>query len=186
MTRAPSPHPDQLLLDWEQDPAVQAAIEARVAQRAEAAAFRWRLRLVAIETSMMGALVTIAGLALRQPVLPALRAGIIVAALLCERHAADRSFRRLRQADVAPAAGEASVNGIFSSTPAPGPIRLLVGSQGLLLVQSCIACQLPAVPGRFRLLVVITAIIATVAVISAAIGEDRNGGQAGWRRRHGR
>ena len=80
MTRAPSPHPDQLLLDWEQDPAVQAAIEARVAQRAEAAAFRWRLRLVAIETFMMGALVTIAGLALRQPVLPALRAGIIVAA----------------------------------------------------------------------------------------------------------
>ncbi|PNU06026.1 hypothetical protein [Novosphingobium guangzhouense] len=80
MTRPPSPHPDQLLLDWEQDPAVQAAIEARVAQRAEAAAFRWRLRLVAIETFMMGALVTIAGIALQQPVLPALRAGIIVAA----------------------------------------------------------------------------------------------------------
>ena len=79
MTRAPSPHPDQLPLDWEQDPAVQAAIEARVAQRAEAAAFRWRLRLVAIETFMMGALVTIAGLALHQPFLPALRAGIIVA-----------------------------------------------------------------------------------------------------------
>lgn len=80
MTRAPSPHPDQLRLDWEQDPAVQAAIEARVAQRAEAAAFRWRLRLVAIETFMMCALVTIAGIALHQPSLSALRAGIIVAA----------------------------------------------------------------------------------------------------------
>jgi hypothetical protein len=80
MTRAPSPHPDQLRLDWEQDPAVQAAIEARVAQRAEAAAFRWRLRLVAIETFMMCALVTIAGIALHQPSRSALRAGIIVAA----------------------------------------------------------------------------------------------------------
>jgi hypothetical protein len=81
---------------------------------------------------------------------------------------------------------EAAVNGIFSSTPAPGPIRLVLGSQGLLLVQSCIAWQLPAVPDRFRLLVVITAIIATAALISAAIGEDRDGGQPGWRRRHGR
>ncbi len=78
------------------------------------------------------------------------------------------------------------MNGIFSATPAPGPIRLLIGSQGLLLVQSCIALQLPAVPGRFRLLVVLTAIIAMAALISAAIGEDRNGGQPGWRRRHGR
>lgn len=78
------------------------------------------------------------------------------------------------------------MNGIFSSTPAPGPIRLLVGSQGLLLVQSSIAWQLPAVPDRFRLLVVITAIVAMAALISAAIGEDRNGDQPGWRRRHGR
>ncbi|EJU15086.1 hypothetical protein LH128_00352 [Sphingomonas sp. LH128] len=62
----------------------------------------------------------------------------------------------------------------------------MVGSQGLLLVQSCIAWQLPGVPDRFRLLVVITAITALAALISAAIGEDRNGDQRGWRRRHGR
>jgi intracellular septation protein A len=78
------------------------------------------------------------------------------------------------------------MNGIFSSTPAPGPIRLIVGSQGLLLVQSFIAWQLPAVPGLFRLLVVITAIIATAALITAALGEDRKNPQPYWRRRHGR
>lgn len=80
MTRAPIPHPDQLRLDWEQDPAIQAAIEERAAARAEAAAFRWRLRLVSIETVMMGSLVSVAGMALHQPLLPALRAGLIVAA----------------------------------------------------------------------------------------------------------
>lgn len=78
------------------------------------------------------------------------------------------------------------MNGIFSSTPAPGPIRLMVGSQGLLLVQSFIAWQLPAVPTLFRMLVAITAIVAMAALICAAIGEDRGSCQPWWRRRHGR
>lgn len=78
------------------------------------------------------------------------------------------------------------MNGIFSSTPAPGPIRLIIGSQGLLLVQSFIAWQLPDVPGLFRVLVAITAVIATAALISAALGEDRQSPRPYWRRRHGR
>ena len=78
------------------------------------------------------------------------------------------------------------MNGIFSSTPAPGPIRLMVGSQGLLLVQSFIAWQLPAVPNLFRILVGITAIVAMAALIGAAVGEDRESSQLYWRRRHGR
>jgi hypothetical protein len=78
------------------------------------------------------------------------------------------------------------MNGIFSSTPAPGPIRLIVGSQGLLLVQSFIAWQLPDVPGLFRLLVAITAVIGTAALITAALGEERESSQPYWRRRHGR
>jgi hypothetical protein len=78
------------------------------------------------------------------------------------------------------------MNGIFSSTPAPGPIRLMVGSQGLALVQSCIAWQLPAVPGLFRILGALIAIIATAALISAAIGEGRENPQPHWRRRHDR
>lgn len=80
MTHKPLSHPDQLALDWEMDPAIEAMIEARVAKRAEAAAFQWRLRLVAIETCMMGSLVIAAGIALDQPVLRTVRTGLIVAA----------------------------------------------------------------------------------------------------------
>ncbi|SER14047.1 hypothetical protein [Sphingobium sp. YR768] len=78
------------------------------------------------------------------------------------------------------------MNGIFSSTPAPGSIRLLVGSQGLLLVQCSISWQLPDVPGLFRALVVLTAIVATAALITSIIGEDRDSREPYWRRRHGR
>ena len=63
MTHKALPHPDQLALEWEKDPTIEALIEARVAKRAEAAAFQWRLRLVAIETCMMGCLVIAAGMA---------------------------------------------------------------------------------------------------------------------------
>ncbi|WP_088182663.1 hypothetical protein [Sphingobium sp. Z007] len=80
MTHKALPHPDQLALDWENDPAIEALIEARVAKRAEAVAFQWRLRLVGIETCMMGSLVIAAGLALDQPPLQTIRTGLIVAA----------------------------------------------------------------------------------------------------------
>lgn len=78
------------------------------------------------------------------------------------------------------------MNGIFSATPAPGPIRLLIGSQGLVLVQSCIAWQLPTVPAVFRILGAIIAAIVTAALISAAIGEGRENRAPYWRRSHGR
>ena len=81
---------------------------------------------------------------------------------------------------------EAGVNGIFSSTPAPGPIRLLIGSQGLALVQSCIAWQSPAMPAVFRILGAAIAIIATAALVSAAIGEGRENRAPYWRRRRDR
>jgi len=78
------------------------------------------------------------------------------------------------------------VNGIFSATPAPGPIRLLIGSQGLVLVQTCIAWQLPAVPAVVRILGAVLAVIAIAALISAAIGETSENPSPYWRRRHGR
>ena len=80
MMHKSKPHPDQLAIDWENDPAIEAIIEARVAKRAEAAAFQWRLRLVASETCMMGGLVIAAGFALDQPPLRTVRTGLIVAA----------------------------------------------------------------------------------------------------------
>lgn len=78
------------------------------------------------------------------------------------------------------------MNGIFSATPAPGPIRLLIGSQGLALVQTCIAWQLPTVPAVVRILGAVLAVIATAALISAAVGEGRENRTPYWRRRHGR
>lgn len=77
------------------------------------------------------------------------------------------------------------MNGIFSATPAPGPIRLLIGSQGLALVQSCIAWQLPTAPGMLRILGALIAIIGTAALISATIGEARENPTPHWRCRHG-
>ncbi|MFD2429645.1 hypothetical protein ACFSUK_18880 [Sphingobium scionense] len=41
-------------------------------------------------------------------------------------------------------------------------------------------------PTLFRILVAVTAIVAMAALISAAIGEDRESSQPWWRRRHGR
>ncbi|WP_176482805.1 hypothetical protein [Sphingobium sp. D43FB] len=77
------------------------------------------------------------------------------------------------------------MNGIFSATPAPGPIRLLIGSQGLALVQTCIAWQLPSVPAVVRILGAVIAVIATAALISAAVGEGRENRPPYWKQRHG-
>ncbi|MBF7013698.1 hypothetical protein QUC32_02440 [Novosphingobium resinovorum] len=78
------------------------------------------------------------------------------------------------------------MNGIFSATPAPASIRLVIGSQGLLLVQSCIAWQLPAVPDQFRVLVGVTALVTLAALIGAAIGERGHHRPSPGRPRHGR
>lgn len=80
MTRHHFPHPDQLMLDWESDPAIQARIEELAAARAEVQSFRWRLRLMVIESIMMGSLVIAAGLTLRQPTVMVLQSGLFVAA----------------------------------------------------------------------------------------------------------
>jgi hypothetical protein len=71
--------PDPLAFDWRDDPEISAMIEERVAERAEIAALKWRLRLITIETFMMAGLVIVAGLALGQPTLLVIRSGLIVA-----------------------------------------------------------------------------------------------------------
>lgn len=72
------PHPDQFMLDWSKDAEIERIIEARVAIRAEADAVRWRLRLIAIETGMMAALVLTSGLALKQSTMLVVRAAGLV------------------------------------------------------------------------------------------------------------
>lgn len=73
-------HPGQLDLDWSKDPEIERIIEARVAIRAEAAALRWRFRLIMIETVLMASLVLAAGITLKQPAGLVLRGAAIVGA----------------------------------------------------------------------------------------------------------
>lgn len=74
------PHPDQLPLNWSDNEAIEVIVERRLAERFEAESFQWRFRLVAIETVMIGLLVLVAGLLLKQPTMMVLRASLLVAA----------------------------------------------------------------------------------------------------------
>jgi hypothetical protein len=80
MRKSPGAHPDQLPLDLVQEAAVERLVEARLAARAEAEAWHWRFRLVAIETVMIAALVAIAGFTLGQPTNMVLQAALLVGA----------------------------------------------------------------------------------------------------------
>jgi hypothetical protein len=73
------PHPHQFSLELAKDDELERMIEARVAVRAEADAFRWRFRLILIETSMMGCLVAAAGFTLHQPTTMVVRSALLVA-----------------------------------------------------------------------------------------------------------
>ncbi|QJU60626.1 hypothetical protein HL653_12215 [Sphingomonas sp. AP4-R1] len=75
-----APHPDQLPLNWSDNEAIEVIVEQRVAERFQAESFQWRFRLVLIETVMMGLLVLVAGLVLKQPTMMVLRASLIIAA----------------------------------------------------------------------------------------------------------
>jgi hypothetical protein len=75
-----TPHPDQLPLNWSDNEAIELIVERRLAERFEAESFHWRFRLVMIETVMMGLLVLVAGLLLKQPTMMVLRASLLVAA----------------------------------------------------------------------------------------------------------
>ncbi|KHK88939.1 hypothetical protein [Novosphingobium malaysiense] len=77
MRQRPS-HPDQMSLDWSKDVEIERIIEARVAIRAEAAALRWRFRLILVESVMMTALVLAAGFTLGQPTALVLRGAFLV------------------------------------------------------------------------------------------------------------
>lgn len=75
------------------------------------------------------------------------------------------------------------MRGIFSSAPAP--IRLLVGSQILLLVQAFLLLRsaqvLDAMP---RAIVLVTALAALAALIAAIRGEPDDNPDIWWRCRH--
>lgn len=78
--RSKHPHAEQFALDWSKDAEIERIIEARVAIRSEAAALRWRFRLILIETVLMASLVLAAGLILHQPTGMVLRGAAMVGA----------------------------------------------------------------------------------------------------------
>lgn len=79
MTRDTATPANDDVLQLSDDAMIEKIVEERMAQRFEAESFHWRLRLVALETCMMGMLVIVAGLVLKEPTMLVLRAGLLVA-----------------------------------------------------------------------------------------------------------
>ncbi|PZU12131.1 MAG: hypothetical protein DI606_10245 [Sphingobium sp.] len=79
------------------------------------------------------------------------------------------------------------MTGILSSAPARGPVRLLVGTQLLLLVQTVLVCQASdLLPTSLRLFLGVSGILGLTALIVAVRGERRDQGKPWWAKRHGR
>lgn len=80
------------------------------------------------------------------------------------------------------------MRGILSDAPAPSAIRLLVGSQLLLLIQAGLVLNSrSALEPTLWVLVILVAIIAFSALVAAIVGEPREAGPHSRRRlRHGR
>lgn len=62
--RSRKPDAAQMTLELNPDDEFERIIDARVAERAEAQAFHWRVRLIVIESVMLATLVVAAGIAL--------------------------------------------------------------------------------------------------------------------------
>jgi hypothetical protein len=78
MKRTTARHPDQLRLGWADDARIEREVEERIVRRLEAESFRWRFRLVAIETLLMALLILVSGLLLKQPTGMVVRASLLV------------------------------------------------------------------------------------------------------------
>ena len=79
------------------------------------------------------------------------------------------------------------MTGILSSTPARGPIRLLVGTHLLLLVQTVLVCQASdSLPTSLRLFLGVSGVLGLAALVVAVRGESQDEGKPWWRKRHDR
>ena len=78
------------------------------------------------------------------------------------------------------------MKGILSAAPATGPIRLLVGTQLMLLVLTILVLETPgALSLRLQLLLLAGFVLGASALICAICG-DRTDERPWWRQRHGR
>jgi hypothetical protein len=81
---------------------------------------------------------------------------------------------------------EQAMKGILSPAPAPGPIRLLVGTQLMQLVLTMLVLETPgALPLRLQGLLLAGLVLGVSALICAIRGE-RIDGRPWWRRCHDR
>lgn len=79
------------------------------------------------------------------------------------------------------------MSGILSSSPAHGPIRLLVGTHLLLLIQTVLVLQASdPLPTSLRLFLYVTGVLGLAALIVAVRGERQNEGRPWWAKRHDR
>lgn len=79
------------------------------------------------------------------------------------------------------------MSGILSSRPAAGPVRLLVGTQLMLLVQTVLIFEASApLPTPLRALLVMNWVVGVSALIAAVRGSRADQAPPWWRRRHDR
>jgi hypothetical protein len=77
------------------------------------------------------------------------------------------------------------MRGILGPTPAPGPIRLLVGTQLMLLVQTMLVFDAAdGLPASLKAYLLACGVLGATALICAIRGESGQG-EPWWRRRHG-
>ena len=78
------------------------------------------------------------------------------------------------------------MRGILGPAPAPGPIRLLVGTQLMLLVQTMLVFDATdGLPARLKAYLLACGVLGASALICAIRGENGQG-EPWWRRRHER
>ena len=79
------------------------------------------------------------------------------------------------------------MTGILSCAPARGPIRLLVGTQLLLLIQTVLVCQASdSLPTSLRMFLGLSGIVGLTALIVAVRGERQDQAKPWWAKRHDR
>jgi hypothetical protein len=78
MRKTFSSHPDQLPLNFRTADELEQLIESRVAERCAEQSYRWRLKLVIIESILLSILVAAAGLTLGEPTRAVLRAAVLI------------------------------------------------------------------------------------------------------------
>jgi hypothetical protein len=79
------------------------------------------------------------------------------------------------------------MTGILSCAPARGPIRLLVGTHLLLLIETVMVLQASGpLPTSLRLFLGVSGILGLTALIAAVRGERRDQGKPWWAKRHDR